>query len=317
MRHSVLCGCIAALWLGTLLTGGTSRIGAQVRSDTRKVPAVRGPAEKSDPKNAEPARQKSVEIEKQCTISLIDEVTLSCDRPGIIAFVLPREGDAVLSGQLVVSLQDDVPKATLAVADEEARSDVEIRYAVKAGEVARAEYEKVLDANRINEKTFPLVEVERLRLAAEKTVLEKESAEHRQQVNRLKRDEAQAQLETYRIKAPFDGVVTRAHRSPGEAVRQGDQVLELASTRRVRVEGAVRIRDVWSVKQGARVQVRLDIPDVDLEIEKQIFTGRVVFVDVKAEPVSATVRVWAEVDNPDNLLRAGLFARMTILVDSE
>ena len=50
----------------------------------------------------------------------------------------------------------------------------------------------------------------------------------------FKRNEAQAQLDTFSIRAPFAGVVTRVHRGKGEAVRQGDQVLELVSTQRVR-----------------------------------------------------------------------------------
>ena len=47
------------------------------------------------------------------------------------------------------------------------------------------------------------------------------------------------------------------------------------------------------------------------DIEKQIFKGKVVFVDVKAVAASK-VEVWAEVENPDNVLRAGLPAKMTI-----
>jgi hypothetical protein len=37
-----------------------------------------------------------------------------------------------------------------------------------------------------------------------------------------------------------------------------------------------------------------------------------VFVDVSAQPVTGQVRVWAEVVNRDNILRAGLNARMAI-----
>jgi RND family efflux transporter MFP subunit len=332
MRHRfAISGSLAVLLIGMALVADVDPLAAQTKEGGAKPGAAKdagakdaGPkdgsakegAAKDDP--AAPARPgasraKPIEIE-QCTIKPLDEVTLSFDRPGVIAFVKPREGDSVAEGQLIAGLQDEVAQAALAVAAKEAESDVDIRYAEKAGALAEIEHRKALEANR-TVQAIPEVEVLRLKLAAEKTVLELESAKLRRSVNELKRDEAQVQLETYRVKAPFTGVVTRVHRSKGEAVRQGDQVLELVNTKSVRVEGVVRIRDVWQVKPGCEVQVKLDLPGIDHEVEKQSFPGRIVFVSVKAEPVSQTVRVWAEVDNPENVLRGGLLARMTIFPD--
>src|SRR5262249_13012083 len=101
----------------------------------------------------------------------------------------------------------------------------------------------------------------------------------------------------------------------GEAVRQGDQVLEVVNPQRVRIEGTVKISDIWHVKPGAQVEVSLDLPQVDLDVEKQVFTGKIVFVAVNAISASQGVQVWAEVQNPGNVLRAGLFASMKIKVD--
>jgi membrane fusion protein, multidrug efflux system len=314
MRPRILIlGFTSALMVSVAITGG---IAAQVKSGGAKEGPPKAAAEIGGADKATAARGKPIEVAR-CTIELLDEVTLAFDRPGIVAFVKPREGDTVREGELLAGLKDEVAQATLAIAALEAESDVDIRYAAKAGEVAATEHKKVLEANEIRAKTFPEVEVLRLKLAAEKTVLEKESAQHRQAINKLKRNEAQAQLETFVIKAPFDGVVTLVHRSKGEAVKQGDQVLELASTDRVRVEGHVDIRDIWNVKPGAEVQVRLDIPDSEHDVEKQTFTGRLVFIDVKTEPVSEGVRIWAEVPNPNNILRAGLRAKMTIYPDRQ
>jgi RND family efflux transporter MFP subunit len=307
MRHRfAISGGIVVLLIGVALVAAVDPIVAQTKDGGAKVAADASAKPQA-------SRSKPIEVE-QCTIKPLDEVTLSCDRPGIVAFVKPREGDIVQEGQLIAGLQDEVAQAALAVAAKEAESDVDIRYAEKAGALAEIEHRKALDANRYVQ-AIPEVEVLRLKLASEKTILELESARLRRAVNELKRDEAQAQLDTYRIKAPFDGVVTRVHRSKGEAVRQGDQVLELVNTKSVRVEGVVRIRDIWQVKPGCEVQVKLDLPGIDHEVEKQSFQGRIVFVDVKAEPVTQTVRVWAEVGNPENVLRGGLLAKMTIFPD--
>lgn len=311
-RNDVVSGCLAVLLIAAVVTRG---IVAQVTDKrSKEAPTARDAEKAPAAKTPQAPAKKLIELQK-CSIELVDSVTLASDRAGIVAFVGPREGDIVHEGDLVAGLQEDVAKATLAIAAKEAESDVDIRYSQKAGEVAEAEHQKALEANR-NVKAIPEVEVRRLKLAAEKTVLELESARHRQAINVLKRDEAQAQLETFRIKAPFEGVVTRVHRSKGEAVRQGDQVLELVSTKRVRVEGMMDIRDVWYVRRGNEVDVQLEITGTDLDVVRQTFPGRIVFVDVKAEPVSQTVRVWAEVENSENVLRAGLMARMKIHAES-
>jgi RND family efflux transporter MFP subunit len=312
MRHRfAISGVLAVLLIGMAIVAGVDPLAAQTKVSGPKDGKTK--VEPAAPAKPVASQTKPIEVD-QCTIKPVDEVTLSFDRPGVIAFVKLREGDPVTEGQLIAGLQDEVAQAALAVAAKEAESDVDIRYAEKAGAVAEIEHRKALDANRYVQ-AIPEVEVLRLKLAAEKTILELESARLRRAVNELKRDEAQVQLDTYRLKAPFTGVVTRVHRSKGEAVRQGDQVLELVNTKTVRVEGVVRIRDIWQVKPGCEVQVKLDLPGIDHEIEKKSFPGRIVFVGVKAEPVNQTVRVWAEVDNPENVLRGGLLAKMTIFPD--
>jgi multidrug efflux pump subunit AcrA (membrane-fusion protein) len=61
--------------------------------------------------------------------------------------------------------------------------------------------------------------------------------------------------------------------------------------------------------------VQLNIPKADLEVEKQTFEGRIGFVDAQSSPGTDKVRVWAEVDNHDNILRGELLATMTIYPD--
>ena len=107
-------------------------------------------------------------------------------------------------------------------------------------------------------------------------------------------------------------MVTKVLKAKGEAVREGDPILEISSTARVKVEGYVNIKDVWSISQGCRVKVQLDIAEAELPVEKLTFDGRIVFVDVKVQPVTGEIRVWAEVANKDNVLRDGLTSKMTI-----
>ena len=268
------------------------------------------------PSAAEPSSNpKSVVVEK-CLVVLIDKVDLSFERPGILGSIVVREGDEVKEGQLLATLKDDVAKATLAVAQAEAESDVEIRFAQKSGDLALVEHEKMQAANREKPKTVPDLEVKKAYLAYEKTVLEAEKATHSRKVHTLKRDEAQVQLDTYRILAPFEGFVTRVHLSKGGTVRQGDPVIELVSTKKVKVEGQVKVGDLATVRPGSKVSVKLDVAEAGSGAASRVFLGKIVFVDVKSIPVGHKIRVWAEVDNVDNALRSGLDATMTILPPS-
>lgn len=258
------------------------------------------------------ARLSSTIVLQQCRIKLIDFAVLAADHPGILADVIPKEGDNVKAGQLLSSLKDAVVRARLARADKEASNDIEIRFSKKAEEVAQVELDRAEEANKIQKRSVPEVEVKRLRLSRDKSLLQIEQAELQSQIAKLTRDEANAELQAYQVKAPFDGIVTRVFKSKGEAVRQGDPIIELSSTKRVKVEGYVNVKDIWNVKRGNRVMVKLDVEDMELEVEKEVFYGKIVFVDVSAQPVTGQVRVWAEVENRDNILRAGLNARMAI-----
>ena len=278
----------------------------------RAITVLGDDAPAGDAKPRPTATSASGLLVPRCRIKLIDDATIAAGRTGVLADVLFREGDVVKKDQLVARLVDDVASAALDVATKEASNDIEIRYAGKAAEVAQAEHEAYVEANRRNAKTYPAIEVQKMKLAAERGVLQIEQAQHQFDIAKMKKNEAAATLKLFRVDAPFEATVTRVYKVKGEAVREGDPILELSNTSRVKVEGAIPIQDVFSVKPGASVSVQLDLPDVDLPEEQQMFAGKIVFVDVKAQPVTNDVRVWAEVDNSANVLRAGATARMTI-----
>src|SRR5260370_39727622 len=84
---------------------------------------------------------------QRCTVRLFDEVILSFERPGILGEISVREGDTVEQGQLLAKLKDDVAGTALRVAEIEAASDIDIRYAQAASAVALPGYDKMVEAN--------------------------------------------------------------------------------------------------------------------------------------------------------------------------
>ena len=251
-----------------------------------------------------------------CRIKLTDQVTLSIDRTGILRFVEPREGGVVRARQKVAGLQVDMIQAELDVAEHRATNDIEVRAHEKARELAVFEYDRARVANRDVKNTVPLIEFQRFKLAAEKASLDVDLANHELTLARLQRDFKQSELAAHELTAPFGGVVTKVYRQRGEAVRQGDPILELTNTDRVRVEGWLSLDHAWRVSIGNHVSVRLDIPDADLPVEEQVFEGRITFIDLSVQPVTHQTKIFAEVVNHQNILKAGLTAVMAVQLDS-
>lgn len=278
----------------------------------------KSPAQTSTGRNA---ASKGSEIRvSDCRITLIRLVSLACDRPGVLKRVEVREGDAVAAKKEVARITDDVAAANLAVAEKKATNDVDVRYGEKARESAELEYRRSAQANQRRkdegkEAIIALVEVEKLRLAAEKAVLSVEQAKHEFALHKLEAEQARAELAAHAIIAPFAGIVTRVYKQPGEAVRQGDPIIELVSVDRVRIEGRVSLQDLARVKVNQPVRVKLQPQSGQAEADTPQFNGRVTFIDPVVDPVTRETRVWAEVENPGNALRAGLMAEM--IIDAE
>lgn len=271
--------------------------------------------EKPEHKASKPNPESAITV-NNCRIKLIDRVILGSDRPGVLEFVEPNEGELVKKGQVIAALKSDALQAAKATAKKKATNDIEIRYSQKARDTAYVELEMNLDINKRVRNTISKLDIKRLTLNAEKSDLQIEQAQLEFEMNKLQLNEIDAQIEETKIVAPFDGIVTKKFRSTGEVVRHGDEVLELVSTKRVKVESYVNIEDTWMFQVGTPVEVQLDIPGVRLPIEEKTYTGKIIFIDVEVEPIHGkSIRVWAEVENRDNDLKAGYMATMKILTD--
>ncbi|WP_298863055.1 efflux RND transporter periplasmic adaptor subunit [uncultured Gimesia sp.] len=255
-------------------------------------------------------------IVNECRIKLIDRVILGSDRPGVLEYVEPNEGEQIKKGQVIAALKSDSLKASRKTAEKRSSNDIEIRYSKTAKETAYVELEMNLEINRRVPNAISTLDIKRLELNAKKSDLQIEQAELEFAMSKLQLAEIDSQLEETKILAPFDGIVTKKFRSTGEVVRHGDEVLEVVSTKRVKVEGHVNIEDSWKFNVGTPVEVQLEIHGVRLPIEDDTFHGKITYIDVEVEPIHGkTIRVWAEVENLENILKAGYMATMKILPD--
>ena len=228
---------------------------------------------------------------------------------GVLQNVDVAEGDRVERGQVVATLRDDQAQQALAIATKEMSNSVELRLYKKTSELATLEYSKAVELNRSIPGGFSELDIKKLRLAAEKSVLQIEQADFLQQMAALRKKEAEVILESYRIVAPFSGVVLQVHKQQGEALGSGDAVVEIANFDLMRVEGFVPVAASGKVHAGDPVIV--EVAGIESQRPSR-FEGRVKFVSPVVNEVSQEVRVWAEVKNRRNLLKDGLPASMRI-----
>ena len=247
-----------------------------------------------------------------CHVNLIDKITVAAARGGVLAFVKSEEGHEVKLSELIAKVKDEVAAAQFATADKTARNDIEIRFAEKSSDLAQLEYMKALQSNGLLPGTVTEIESKRLKLAWERAVLQKENAEKEHDIAGSKRDEAGELLQTHVVEAPIAGLVTKVYKRSGEAVREGDPIVDVVNTDRMRISGYVPFKDISRIRPGDKVLVKLSIPDVAVPEEDHRFEGKITFISPAVQKVRPEVQVFAEVINRDGVLRDGAVAEMVI-----
>jgi macrolide-specific efflux system membrane fusion protein len=236
------------------------------------------------------------------------------EQTGRLEQMAVQEGESVEAGQLLARLDDRQAQLAVARAQYEhaqavaqAKNEISILYADKALEVARAELQRSSESIEKFPKSISQSQLDVEQLTVEKLTLERRQAEHELVLEKygaqLKQSElaaAQLQLEQHQLRAPFAGKVVLVRGRAGEWVETGDPVLRLVAVDRLRAEGFLNVEDASAELVGKRVTLV-----VDSAAGPQTLEGVLRFVSPEMEPVTRQVRVWAEIANPQGLLRPG------------
>lgn len=272
-----------------------------------------------------PESEAPANVIRRCLVSVIDDIKVPAQEPGVITSIEVKEGDLIKRDQHLAQISDSlarkqkrVAEAELAVARLKAEDDVNILYSSAAFAVSQKELQMYEEANRVRQATGA-VEMNKLRLQVEQARLQikKSENEHTIAVNEAeaytaKVDLADEQVRRREIKTPIDGEVVEILARPGEWVEPGNPVFRIVGMQKLRVEGFAyfaKLAPAAANKRPVTVQVMLSNGRVET------FPGKIVFVN----PVvlaGGMYRVWAEVENRlengEYLLRPGIEAEMTI-----
>jgi RND family efflux transporter MFP subunit len=220
------------------------------------------------------------------TLGAEREATVRAEVGGRILETMVDEGSRVSTGTTLARIDD----ATVRDNFLSARSGVTT--AQTAADIAKRELErseKLAQAGAIAERELEMAR--RTDIAAQSQLADA----------RARLTIAQKSLDDTRVKAPFDGVVSKRDVSAGDVVQPGGALFTVIDPTSMRVEGTIPAAELGSVRPGAPVTF-----SVNGYSEK--FAGRVTRINPMADPTTGQVRLVVSIPNARTQLVAGLYA---------
>ncbi|MBS9719096.1 efflux RND transporter periplasmic adaptor subunit [Tianweitania sp. BSSL-BM11] len=220
-------------------------------------------------------------VEAIGTVSAIQGVDLTVETAGVITEVNFKANQEVKEGDVLLRLDDAVQRADLEAARTQADLDQQTR------QRAQELQQRGVGSN---------VTLESAQAAAQSSAA---------QVQKLEAVLAQKQL-----RAPFDGVVGIPRVDVGQYLSPGNPVVTLQNIKTMRADFTVPEQRLNQMRIGQPVVVTLDG-------QEGTFKGEITGIDPKIDPASRLVSIRANIDNPDNVLTPGQFARIRVQLPSE
>ena len=222
--------------------------------------------------------------------------------PGQVSGIPVSEGQHVRKGEVLVQLDAREAVARQRVAELEARSTGILNNARAELEYAKSNFERIRDLfgeNASNEREF---EEARLRFRMAQAAIDIEL--ERLAVAEARFQLATAELEQYTIVAPFDGIVSQVKVNQGQAVQEIDELLEIVSMDKLRVELFLPVEWTSRLPVGSQQTLQAAHPF------SRSVKSTVTYQSRSIESTSGTIRFVFEIDNRNLELPAGISATL-------
>ena len=211
------------------------------------------------------ARPTPVRVEKARLGTLIDSRSylgkveawrsseLAAQITARIKKIIPREGEPVKRGELLVELDDSEIKSSLAQAEATLRS---LEKTVHYWEGENSRDQMLTKEGAIGQAV------------ADATADHLNDAKGRFEAQIKRHDELAARLAYTRIRSPYDGVAARRLADPGDMASPGEHLLVVEDHERFKVAFDVPQEDLKKVKVGSEVRVKNDDSFITLKISR-------------------------------------------------
>lgn len=127
---------------------------------------------------------------------------------------------------------------------------------------------------------------------------------------RARLDNINAAIGKKTIRAPFDGYLGIRKINHGEILKANQQIVSLQSLNPIYVNFLLPQQYIGILKKGLTVKIENDA------IEEQRFQGTVTAVNSEVQQSTRNIMVQATLENPDNILKPGMYVDVEVILPS-
>lgn len=248
-------------------------------SGAKAAPAPQGETRRAPPVEIAAARaaEAVTELLSVGTLASDESVAIAAEVPGRVSDIGFREGQPVEAGTVLVKLDSALARAELA----EAESTLKL---------ANSNFTRATSLSQSGAGT---------QRARDEALSALETARATQEL-------ASVRLDKTEVRAPFAGVVGLRNISVGAYVQIGQTLVNLEKIDTLKLDFRLPEVNLRDVQVGQSVEITIDAyPD-------RKFGGTVYAIDPLVDANGRALKIRARLANPDNMLRPGLFARVTL-----
>ncbi len=224
-------------------------------------------------------RQWEQTIIATATVTAVQGVEVSAETGGRVKKISFKSGSMVNKGDVLIQLDT-------------ASEDAQLASAEATAALAKASLTRVRKLEKQNLSSQDALD------SAEAKVKETVAQMHN----------VRAMIAKKTIRAPFSGRLGLRKINLGQILREGDAIVSLQTLDPIYVDFSIPQKTLLRLKPGLEVRVTVDAaPDV-------IFVGKILASNPDVDLATRSVRVRAKIANPDEALRAGMFANATVVM---
>ena len=211
------------------------------------------------------------------TLQSEESVQITSEIAGRITEIMLSEGAPVAAGDVMVQLDDALAKAEVA--------DTQARYNFAVGNLGRAN--SLAKSGNVTERA-------------------RDEASTNAETTRAALELAKVRLAKHAIRAPFDGTAGIRKVSPGAYVEAGQAIVNLEKIDTLKIDFKLPELYLAQVAAGQTIEITVDA------LPGRTFTGTIYAIDPHIDVNGRALSIRARLENPDLVLRPGLFARIRV-----
>lgn len=211
------------------------------------------------------------------TLQSDESVQISSEIAGRITQIPLVEGTSVAAGAVLIQLDDALVKAEV--------DDAQARYALAQGNLGRAD--SLAKSGNVTERA-------------------RDEATTNAETTRAALELAKVRLSKHTIRAPFKGIAGIRKVSPGAYVTAGQPIVNLEKIDTLKIDFKLPELFLAQVKTDQTVEISVDA------LPGRTFIGTIYAIDPHIDINGRALSIRARLENPDLILRPGLFARIRV-----